>query len=401
MASSRALSFCAAWNAAPPSMIAMRLPTGLWLGSDVSESGRTTRMRSGSISSTSPTTVPTRVSCPSGRERMDGGGDRAAKIDVDAAGIGVGGGFVLRIEQRLEGRIGAAGLEAGRHADTGEEALRAQAVALRGESGIIRAGDDLVDDRVVVAAVISGAARNEIGKFIGADQVAPTHLQPIEPAMPGDLLNRALDGVVGRRLAECAHRLLHRLVRGDRDGAVLHALDAVRPDDRADRLAKLERRAPGIGADIVERAHFHRADQARLVERDLDVEIALGTVAVAGAHVLQPVLDQPHRETEAAREVADQHRVLDAALDAVAAADVNVVVHAHRRARQLERKRNLIGKTRHLDRSVNIEDLAPRIPAREHREGLDRHGRAAAPLEAERQAMRALAKILLDLAPDE
>ncbi len=64
MATSRAFSFCAAWKAAPPSMIAMRLPTGLWLGSDVSESGRTTRMRSGSISSTSPTTVPTRVSCP-------------------------------------------------------------------------------------------------------------------------------------------------------------------------------------------------------------------------------------------------------------------------------------------------------------------------------------------------
>ena len=45
-------------------MIAMRLPTGLLLGSELSESGRTTRMRSGSISSTSPTTVPTSVSCP-------------------------------------------------------------------------------------------------------------------------------------------------------------------------------------------------------------------------------------------------------------------------------------------------------------------------------------------------
>src|SRR5262249_59829239 len=99
-------------------------------------------------------------------------------------------------------------------------------------------------NRVVVAAVIGRAARNEIGKFIGADEVAPPHLQPIEPAMPGDFLDRALDGVVGRRLAERAHRLLYRLVRGDRDGAVLHALDAVRPDDRADRLAPLARPAP-------------------------------------------------------------------------------------------------------------------------------------------------------------
>ena len=64
MASSLALSLCAAWKAAPPSMIAMRLPTGLWLGSEASESGRTTRTRSGSISSTSPITVPTSVSWP-------------------------------------------------------------------------------------------------------------------------------------------------------------------------------------------------------------------------------------------------------------------------------------------------------------------------------------------------
>ena len=64
MAMSLSLSFFAAWNAAPPSMIAMRLPTGLLLGSELSESGRTTRTRSGSISSTSPTTVPTSVSWP-------------------------------------------------------------------------------------------------------------------------------------------------------------------------------------------------------------------------------------------------------------------------------------------------------------------------------------------------
>src|SRR5262249_11408686 len=112
-------------------------------------------------------------------------------------------------------------------------------------------------------------------------------------------------------------------------------------------------------------------------------------------------VEEAEREAEEAGEVADQHRVLDAALDTVAAADVDVVVHAYRRARQLERKRNLIGETRHLDRRVNIEDLAPGVPAREHGEGLDRHRRAAAPLEVQRQAIRAFGKILLDLAPDE
>ena len=266
---------------------------------------------------------------------------------------------------------------------------------------VVGAGHHLVDDGVVVAAVIGGAARNEIGKLLGPDQVAPPHLQAIEPAMPGNLLDGALDGVVGRRLAERAHRLLHGLVRGHGDGAILHAVDAVRPDDRADRLAELKRRAPGIGADVVERAHLHRADQAQVVERDLDVEVALGAVNVAAAHVLQAVLDQPHRKTEPAREVADQHRVLDAALDAVAAADVDVVVHSHRGARQPERERDLVGEARHLDRGQDVEDLAPGIPAREHAEGLDRHRRAAPPGHAQRQPVRALGEILLDLAPDE
>ena len=64
IAISLALSFFAAWNAAPPSMIAMRLPTGVSLGNELSESGRMTRTVSGSICSTSPITVPTSVSWP-------------------------------------------------------------------------------------------------------------------------------------------------------------------------------------------------------------------------------------------------------------------------------------------------------------------------------------------------
>src|SRR4029078_4146041 len=99
---------------------------------------------------------------------------------------------------------------------------------------------------------------------LGADQVAPPHLQAIEPAMPGHLLERALDGLIGGRLAEGAYRLLHRLVRRHRDGAVLHAPDAVRPDDRADRLAELEWRAPGRNAH-----NFERASRSRAASRGL------------------------------------------------------------------------------------------------------------------------------------
>ncbi len=45
-------------------MIAIRLPTGELEGRQASESGRTTRIRSGSTCRTSPTTVETRVSWP-------------------------------------------------------------------------------------------------------------------------------------------------------------------------------------------------------------------------------------------------------------------------------------------------------------------------------------------------
>jgi hypothetical protein len=70
-------------------------------------------------------------------------------------------------------------------------------------------------------------------------------------------------------------------------------------------------------------------------------------------------------------------------------------------ARQLQRKRNLIGKARHLDRRVDIEDLAPGIPARNHGEGFDGNRGAATPLEAQRQLMRAVGEILLHFAPHE
>ena len=383
-------------------MIAMRLPTGLWLGNDDSEFRAHDADAVGVDLQhlTDHGADQGLVSLPGG-ERMNGRGDGAADVDIDATGLGVGGGLVLGIEQRLEGRIGTAGFEACRDADAGEEPLPAQAIALRHQTGVVRLGEHLVDDGVVVAAVIGGAARNQIRKLLGADQVAPPHLQAIEPAMPGHLLERALDGVIGGRLAECAHCLLHRLVRRHRDGAVLHAPDAVRPDDRADGLAELEWRAPGVSADIVERAHLHRADHAGVIEGDLDIEVALGTVGVAGAHVLEPVLDQPHREAEPAGEVPDQHGVLDAALDSVAAAHVHVVVNAHGGARQLERERDLVGKARHLHRGEDVEHLAPGVPARHHGEGFDRHGRAAPPLYPQRQAMRAVGEILLDLTPDE
>ena len=74
--------------------------------------------------------------------------------------------------------------------------------------------------------------------------------------------------------------------------------------------------------------------------------------------------------------------MLDAALDAVAAADVHILVHAHGIERHAEGARDLVGVLRHLDRGPHVEHLPPGVPARHHAERLDRHGGAAAPVDA-------------------
>ena len=96
---------------------------------------------------------------------------------------------------------------------------RAQPVALGLELVVAGVGQHLVDDRVVVAAVVSGAARDQIGEFVVPDQIAPAHLERIEAEHVGDLVHAAFERQIGRRLAEAAHRLLRGLVGDHRDGA--------------------------------------------------------------------------------------------------------------------------------------------------------------------------------------
>ena len=69
--------------------------------------------------------------------------------------------------------------------------------------------------------------------------------------------------------------------------------------------------------------------------------------------------------------------------------------------RNFQRHADLVGIARHLDRGIDVEDFAPGIPARHHAEGLDRHGRGAAPFHPQRELARAGGEILVDLAPDE
>ena len=120
--------------------------------------------------------------------------------------------------------------------------------------------------------------------------------------------------------------------------------------------------ATGIGAGIVERADLHRFDDAVIVEGDFDVEDALRAMRVAAAHVLQPVLDEAHRSAEPPRQMRDQHRLLDAPLDAIAAADIDVLMDPDAIGRNSQRTRDLIGIFRHLDRGPYVQHVAPRIP---------------------------------------
>ena len=104
---------------------------------------------------------------------------------------------------------------------------------------------------------------------------------------------------------------------------------------------------------------------------------------------------------ELARQEAGEHGVLDAALDAIAAADIDVLMHAHAVERHAQGTRDLVGVLRHLDRGPHVQHLPPRVPARHDTEGLDRHGGAAPPFHAIGELVRSGGESCVDIAPDE
>ena len=76
-------------------------------------------------------------------------------------------------------------------------------------------------------------------------------------------------------------------------------------------------------------------------------------------------------------------------------------MHAHLRWGNAQRARDLFGILRHLDRRPDVQHFAPRVPARDDAERLDRYGGAAAPCDAEFQPPGAIREMLVDLAPHE
>ena len=332
-----------------------------------------------------------------GDHRRDGAG----AVDLHQAGLRPGRGRVLRVEQRLEGGVAAARLQAGNQADPGEPTHRPGQIAPRLQRRQVRHLQGLGEYCVIVAAVVFRAARNPVGKGIGGDEVPPPDLRPVQAQMPGHLVEGGLQGEVGRRLAEATDRGLAGLVGGDRDRLVFDARDPVGPDDGADRFAELQRRPAVLGAHILDRAQLEGADPARLIEGDLDIETAVGALHVAARHVFQPILQQPDRTAQGAGQVRHQDGVLDAALQAVAAADVDVVMGADGTRREAQRGGDLLGVGRHLDRGPDVEQPSARVPFGQYAEGLDRYRGAPPPARPEAEAVGQAGEIPGDRPPGE
>src|SRR6478672_8389226 len=97
----------------------------------------------------------------------------------------------------------------------------------------------------------------------------------------------------------------------------------------------------------------------------------------------------------------NENRMLDATLDAVTPANIDIVMYADIVSRDTQRARNLIGVFRHLDRCPDVQHLTPWIPFRDNSKRLDRNRRVAPPLHAKREMVWTFSEVLFDLTPHE
>src|SRR5205085_12515473 len=164
-------------------------------------------------------------------------GNRAVQIHAHDARVHPCRRVVLGIEQRLETGVAAVRLETRRDADAGEPSRAARAIALFDEGRVVDRCERLIEHRVVIAGIVSRAARNAVRKLVLAYEVPPPYFDRIDAEVARDAIERALKREVGRRLAEAAYSLLGRFVREHGDRLVLDGSDAIGSADRGDRLA--------------------------------------------------------------------------------------------------------------------------------------------------------------------
>ncbi len=164
-----------------------------------------------------------------------------------------------------------------------------------------------------------------IGKLVGANEVAATNLEGVDPHGVGDGVHDPLDGEAGGGARDAAVRAQRALVGGDRVPLALVVAEPIRTGKDAQCHAGVHGRGPRVdrvGAAV----HVHEDAQAEqvplVVVGDLCGVVVLAGVD-AGQQVLAPVLDPLHRSPGLHGQHAD-HDLLreEVALHAEAAAHV-------------------------------------------------------------------------------
>ena len=270
-------------------------------------------------------------------------------------------------------------LDVARHAEAeqpvavaGESALLRQALVVRHLQRVAKHG------RVIAAVVdhVAGAAivrqTHVVRHVAGLHEIGEAHGGAIAAGLARDQIHDALDDEYGLRLAGAPIRRHRHAMRVDAVERDVHGGDPVRPGQHRGGQERHDQAARGVGARVVREAIAQREQAALVVEADLD-RVRLRAFLRGGQHVLEAILEPPHRPAQAQRQQRDQHVLgIDDQLGAEAAAHVRRQ-HAH--AVRLEAEQfadELPHLVRHLRRGPHGQKPGHRVvlgdePARLHR----------------------------------
>ena len=206
------------------------------------------------------------------------------------------------VDQRL-GRV-AAQVHAGRVVDGGVAAAAEPGHRIRPSRGVVddqgaRLGAQLVADQLGRAlhdldergALRDLAVRLHVAVAVG---VAEAQLERVELQRPRDPVHLALQGVVGDRHAEAAHRARRRAVGVDAVASTYTFGDRVRPRHVRGRLRRPVGRVARVGAGVDVERDLAGDDPAVGHHAVLDVD-ALGGARRGDLHLLLAAVDELHR----------------------------------------------------------------------------------------------------------
>ena len=166
-------------------------------------------------------------------------------------------------------------------------------------------------------------------------EVGEAHGRAIATSLAGDQVHDPLDDEYGLRLAGAAVRRHRHAIGVDAVEGDVHGGDPVRTSQHRGAQERHHQTAWRVGAGVVHEAVTQREQAALIVEADLH-RVDLGALLRGCQHVLEAILEPPHRAAETSRQQRDQHVFgIDDQLGAEAAADVGRQ-HAH--AMRLERE---------------------------------------------------------------